>query len=468
MTRLFPFAVFLLMTAVTACTPKERTLVILSTNDIHAHIENFPRLASAVERCRDTVPVILVDAGDRWTGNAYVDLVEGRKPILELMHRLGYDLGTLGNHEFDVGQEQLEQAVADCGFPIICANIRCGAGASLKPFEPSRIISRGGVKVGFLAVVTNYGPNDHPDGHDALFEGLTFPDAVETAAAEAASLRGRCDVLAALTHIGLEKDRQLAGRCPDYDMIVGGHSHDRANEVVEGVSITQTGKNLKNVGVTTIRMRDGRIEGISFRLVPLENYDPHPLYEEMVEAYYANPELQRPVGELTAPADKVGLANLFAESVRRAGGAEIGIYHQGGVRLDTLSGKVPIAAVYDLDPFGSRVSTASMTPAQLRRLIIAKFNDTVNPGEAHCIDLYATTPYIVVTDSLFEAVDVRFPELEENRAYRVAMGDYVYKNYRDLEAEQGATLDSLVTDCLMTSLAAGPYTPDNRRRQNIE
>ena len=125
---------------------------------------------------------MLVDAGDRWTGNAYVDLAEGRRPVLELMQRLGYDLGTLGNHEFDVGQAVLESAVDGCGFPVICANIRSGEGAQLKPFEPTRILSRGGVTLGFVAVVTNYGPNGHPDGHDAIFEGLEFADAVQTAA----------------------------------------------------------------------------------------------------------------------------------------------------------------------------------------------------------------------------------------------------------------------------------------------
>ena len=62
-------------------------IVILSTNDMHAAIENFPRLAEAVEECRDTATVVLVDAGDRWTGNAFVDLApEPRKPIIDLMN----------------------------------------------------------------------------------------------------------------------------------------------------------------------------------------------------------------------------------------------------------------------------------------------------------------------------------------------------------------------------------------------
>lgn len=88
--------------AAVACAPRERTLVLLSTNDIHAQIDRFPQLAAAVEACRDTVAnVVLLDAGDRWTGNPYVDRAQTPgMPIIRLMNRLGYDAATLGNHEF--------------------------------------------------------------------------------------------------------------------------------------------------------------------------------------------------------------------------------------------------------------------------------------------------------------------------------------------------------------------------------
>ncbi|MBR5877239.1 MAG: bifunctional metallophosphatase/5'-nucleotidase, partial [Alistipes sp.] len=52
----------------------QRTLVIVSTTDIHSDISDLPRMATALKACRDTVETILVDAGDRWTGNAYVDM----------------------------------------------------------------------------------------------------------------------------------------------------------------------------------------------------------------------------------------------------------------------------------------------------------------------------------------------------------------------------------------------------------
>lgn len=464
----WPLALLLGFILGAGCTPSAREVVIISTNDIHAQIDQFPQLATAVERCRDTAEVILIDAGDRWTGNAYVDLAEERRPIIELMNRLEYDLAALGNHEFDGGQELLEHSAAYAEFPILCANLSCGEGALLRPFEPNRFLTRGGIRLGITSVVTNYGPNNHPDGHDHIFEGLSFSDAVQTAAAQQAHLASRSDITIALTHMGLERDRELAAAAPDYDLIIGGHSHDRANEQAGKVLITQTGKNLKQIGVTTIRLSPEGEKELRFRLLSLENYEPHPDYAAWVEEYKADPTLKRPVGVLTAPATRIGLAYLFAESVQAAAEAEIGLYHYGGVRLDTLGqGEVPILDIFNLDPFSSQVSTLNMTPEELRRLIITKFNDTVKPSEAHCIDLFATIPYTVVRDAKGDARDVEFPTLEPGRRYRVAMGDYVYKTYREVQGEEGMTLPIPVTDALLSTLARGEYTPSNTPKQQI-
>ena len=101
MKGMFRTGLILLAAAAAACAPRERTLVLLSTNDMHAKIQNFPRLAAAVENCRDTAQlVVLVDAGDRWTGNAYVDMAATPgMPMIALMNRLGYDVATLGRSE---------------------------------------------------------------------------------------------------------------------------------------------------------------------------------------------------------------------------------------------------------------------------------------------------------------------------------------------------------------------------------
>ncbi|MBR3801390.1 MAG: bifunctional metallophosphatase/5'-nucleotidase, partial [Rikenellaceae bacterium] len=77
--------IFLVSAFVVGCSPAPtRRVVVLSTNDIHGAIQQFPRLATAIAECRDTAEVVLVDAGDRWTGNAYVDKAEQRcLPVIE-------------------------------------------------------------------------------------------------------------------------------------------------------------------------------------------------------------------------------------------------------------------------------------------------------------------------------------------------------------------------------------------------
>lgn len=469
MKRTFLLPILLCVLFFAGCGERERRLVILSTNDMHAHIDEFPRLATAVTACRDTVATVLVDAGDRWTGNAYVDLAEGRLPVIELMNRLGYDAATFGNHEFDPGQPVLQQAIDYARFPIVCANCSADDGAALRTPRPYVVLDRGGVKLALVGVVTNYGSNNHPDGHDAIFEHLTFADAVETAA-RYTFLADSCDVLAALTHIGSEKDRELAEASSGYDLIIGGHSHERINEVVDGVLVTQTGKNLRSVGVTEIVLRGDRIAELSFRIVPLEGYAPDDAYQQMVDRYKTNPALQVPVAEVGAGADKTGLANLYARALKERARADVGFYHIGGVRLDTLApGTVPLARIYDMDPFGSHVSTMTMTPAQMRRMIVEKFNDPVNIGESHRIDLYSTAPYEILVDGDGDAVDVRFPDLKEGKRYKVAVGDYVFKNYRGLEYLDGSTTDLLVTDALRERLADGgkPFVADNTERQSV-
>lgn len=335
----------------------------------------------------------------------------------------------------------------------------------LKPYV---ILDREGEKFAFVAAVTNYGYNNHPDGHDAIFEGLRFTDAVQTLE-EYEYLRDSCQVLVALTHIGSKYDRELADEASEYDLIIGGHSHERINEVEDGVLITQTGRNLNMLGVTEVRLRGKEIRSLSFRLVPLADYAPDPVYQEMVETYRNNPVLKEKAGELTATADKVGVANIFLQALKRKSGSDVAFYHYGGIRRDSLSkGDLTRSDIYDLDPFISSVSVMEMTPEQMSKMVLTKYNDTVNKGESHRIDLFSTAPYVIRTDG-YDAVEVIFPGLVSGRKYKVAMGDYVFKNYQGLEYTNGETTQWLVPDVLMEYVANGgkPLAPDNTLRQSV-
>lgn len=459
------------LTAVAAsCAPRERTVVVLSTNDMHARIQRFPQLASAVAACRDTVPTLLIDAGDRWTGDAYVDKAPTPgMPMIRLMNRLGYDVATLGNHEFDFGQAFLGRMIDSMDFEVICANVVSDT-CTFPQLPPYAIVERGGIRFGLVGAVTNYEGPGHPAGNAASFAGLRFPDPQQEALRRAEELRGKVDVLVLVSHMGDDRDLELLAAGVPYDLVIGGHTHVLRDSTVNGTLLTQTGSNLKNVGATTIRMRGKRIESIDYRLVSLDGYPEAPEYRALVDESYADPELNAPVGVFGRAADKWGVANWMASAIADEADAEIGIYHIGGVRLDGIpAGGVSTGTVYGLEPFGTKIAEMTMTPADLRRMIVSKYNDEENRKEAHRIDLIATTPYVIVTDAADNALDVRFPALREGRSYRIAVSDYVFRNYRDLNYSEGRITDEPVAEVLLEELRDdSPLMPDNTPRQTVE
>ena len=154
----------------------------------------------------------------------------------------------------------------------------------------------------------------------------------------------------------------------------------------------------------------------------------------------------------------------MAEAIADEADAEVGFYHVGGVRLDSIpAGGMSTARVYDLEPFGTEIAVMRMTPAQMRRMILTKYNDTENRKESHRIDLVSTTPYEILTDAQDNALDVRFPKLREGRTYLVAISDYVFRNYRDLNYTDGGITGVKVADVLLEELEEeSPIDPDNR------
>ncbi|MBQ7856172.1 MAG: bifunctional metallophosphatase/5'-nucleotidase [Alistipes sp.] len=448
-------------------TLQKREIVIISTNDMHASLDNFPRLATAVQQCRDTVVTVLVDAGDRWTGNAFVDLADGRLPIIDLMNELEYDVATLGNHEFDAGQQTLGGAISHSDFVTLCANMESENDA-LATLPSSHIHkSDNCLCIGFCGVVTNY-DNGHPDGNDAVFEGLRFTDPMHSACHASNKLR-RCSLQVLVSHMGDDKDMEYAAGCNDYDIIIGGHTHKEVDTVINNVVIGQTGRRLKNVGVTRIRFQGCKPTDIEYENVPLSNYEPHPYFLQRIAEIQSNPTLRQNIGTLATPLNKVGLANLETALIAKATQVEVAFYHYGGIRLDELpAGGMSLATLFNLEPFSSHLYTMQMTPEQMRGMIIAKYNDRLNAKESHRIDLFCSEPYDIVVDGSGEAVDVRFPTLKRGRKYRVAMGDYIAKKYPGIEAEQVTPLPLKLLDVMEEHLRRNsPVAASNTPKQRI-
>ena len=151
--------------------------VILHTNDVHGEIARYAKVAALkAELEARGADVILVDAGDYSQGTIYVSVNKGADAVT-MMNAAGYDLATIGNHEFDYGYEQLMLNMAKANFQVLCANVSKD-GKSI--FDANTIIEKGGMKIGFFGLET---PEAQTKANPALIQGLTFLGAEDMYAA---------------------------------------------------------------------------------------------------------------------------------------------------------------------------------------------------------------------------------------------------------------------------------------------
>ena len=464
----FTFLAALVALATSCAAPTEK-IIIISTSDIHSKLDMLPRLATFVDevRAQDTARVFLVDAGDRWTGDPYVDMAPNAGlPIIEQMNRLGYDVATFGNHEFDMGLDTLQRRVEDVEFDLVLANVDTKETAWKQP-KPYTIKRAGRAKVGFIGLVTNYA-NGHPDGKDRIFVGTEFFSPEWAGQRYGRELREKCDVMVVISHCGLDRDTtNVASSFPMADLIVSGHTHERYSGTANGVAVVQGNNKLRAVGLTTISLRRGKVESVATEYLELPEVEKESTRAE-IQNYINDPYLNETIGTLTAEANKTALAQMMADEGRRVAGTDLAFYHIGGTRINHLAeGPVRRADIYELEPFSSDLIVTTMTLAEIEEMIINKFNDTTNYKESHRRDLIPSgMRYTIVTDpATGDAVDIRFDIPRRKELYTVAMSNYVFENKTypyTRRAEDGRT--PLVTSYLFDRLAEGPYTPDCRER----
>lgn len=456
-----------------ACTKKQQ-LIIVSTNDIHSAIGQVPRLATLVDSLRSVHPgkVLLIDAGDRWTGNPYVDFAESHgKPIIDLMNRLNYDASTYGNHEWDNGVDTLSLRMSEANFPKILANADMGS-TSMPKTDPYMFIDIDGLRVGLLGLIT-VDESGHPVGKDSSYEGITFTNPLDVAK-DYSRLSDSCDLYVAVTHIGLKVDSLLALQSPEIDLIIGGHSHDvipvgrKINETV----VTQTGRYLKFAGVTVVTHNGAKVLNIENSLVDLSTIAPAPQYQELVEGYTDNPYFKQHVGEVTEEMDKIALMNLYSDALRVECGAQFAFHNMGGMRIDKQKGgEITLSDIYFAEPFANEPELFYLTLEEIKDLILNKFNGT--DKESHTLDLYPSgMSYKIVTDGEGNGTDMFFETKQKpikGEKYSVILSDYVGSAYNFAEKGKGQTLNTKITSVVREYIEKNsPIVPQKTNRVEIE
>ena len=238
--------------------------VILHSNDVHGAVAGYAYMAALKTQYEaQGAEVILVDAGDYSQGTTYVSSTKGADAVA-MMNAAGYDVVTLGNHEFDYGYAQLAENMKQAKFKVLCADVFDANGKTI--FDGNTTYTtKSGVKLGFFGMET---PETQTKANPALIKGLKFAtdEAFYAAAKTQVAALKDADLVICLAHLGVDAESKpyrsydLYSKVEGIDFIIDGHSHTVMTKGENGEPIQSTGTAFANVGLIVIDDATKKIE----------------------------------------------------------------------------------------------------------------------------------------------------------------------------------------------------------------
>ncbi|HML21669.1 MAG TPA: bifunctional UDP-sugar hydrolase/5'-nucleotidase [Aggregatilinea sp.] len=358
-------------------------ITILYTGDIHANIERFLRLATLAYSQRYELTavgrhVILVDTGDAEDRACLEsDLTKGAA-IYRLMRTAGYQAAVVGNGLLlAYGPQVLRGVSSASNIPLLCANVltRDLHPTPLPGTSPTRIITCGTIRVGLIGLTTEI-----KDTYEQFYN-LRVPNTIEMARQQLHALRAQgCQVIGALSHLGYERDVELAETVPELNFIIGGHSHARmaAPRVIYGVPICHAGDRARYLGRLDLTLddHDKLVEWRGQILSVHEDLPPHPAVSTAWESIQEDVarKLEQEVTHLTAPAtlatdSACSLGQMAADALRERMHAQAAILVTGHFSGDLPEEAVTLGDMARACPSTANAGAAEVTGAQLLRAL---------------------------------------------------------------------------------------------------
>lgn len=370
---------------------EHQNVVVLYTNDVHCGIEEgigyagIAAYKAAYEK--KGYDVILVDNGDAIQGGPIGTLSKGLY-IIDIMNDLGYEIATIGNHEFDYGMDALNAAMDKAEFTYVAANFCDLEGNPL--LDPYVIRELGGWKVAFVGVAT---PETFTKSNPANFQdeegnyiynfcqgedGATLYAAVQKAV-DAATDEG-AEIVVAMTHLGTDASSapytssDLILNTTGIDAVLDGHSHSVweqeivLNAAGEEVLLSSTGTKLANLGALAITADEEGNPVVSTKLHSESLFQDDEAasfiasvkdqYEETLNEVVASTEVALTVkdpatGERAVRSAETNLGDLCADAYRSMLGSDIAFVNGGGVRADIEAGDITYGQILNVHPFGN-------------------------------------------------------------------------------------------------------------------
>lgn len=277
--------------------PGEKLITILHTNDTHSQIDpvdandkqyadkgGVARRATLVKRVRkDNANTLLIDAGDVFQGTPYFNFFKGEVEY-KSMSLIGYDVVTLGNHDFDNGVAGLVAAMKFANFDFVSSNYDVSNTPLASRVKPYVVRVIGGVRVGLFGLGVSPDNLITPEN----FKGVKYNDPVKASRDVVATLRGRerCTLVVGMSHLGYYPnpregeigDTQVAAQVDGIDFIASGHTHTFMKQPVitktpsgGNTVIFQVGRSGIYLGRVDFKIREGKVVASAGRLLDLRD-----------------------------------------------------------------------------------------------------------------------------------------------------------------------------------------------------
>ena len=472
----------------TPAAPEPVTLTIVHVNDLDrldgsGDRGGVARLATVVNEVRANAPHVLVTNGGDTISPSLLSSFDKGAHMIDLFNQVGFDAMVLGNHEFDFTPAVTAARIAEAEFPILSNNAVEPDGSLIDGVTENLLVDVGRYKVGVFGLTTASTPTISSSGT------VTFRPTAEVAAEQAAKLRDAgADLVVALAHTGSEEDRALM-RQGVVDLLLSGHDHDVRVEVGKGATFVESGAQAEFVTIIEVAMdtAEGRkgprfVWEPSIRVVNTVSVAPDPALQAAVDAYLGGLEQQLDIeiGTTSVELDsrrsvvrsrESGIANLFADAMRTATGADVALTNGGGIRADRTYPPGSVLMRRDIQselPFGNKTILLEVTGADL----LAALENGVGGVEMGA----GSFPHVSGMAFRFDAskprgsriadVTVGGEPLDLSRTYRLATNDFLgrggdgYDMFagapRLIDAASGKLMATQVIDAIA---AAGEIAP---------
>ncbi len=474
-----------------ALADKPITITLVHTNDLHAHIEpvriskkaygGYARQATIIKQIRATEKnVLLLNAGDSFQGTLFFNVYEGLADAA-CLNEMGYQAGTLGNHEFDRGPSVLSNYYQSVNFPIVSCNLDASQEPLLSSFvKPATIIQVGGEKFGIVGVTT-------PDTANISSPGpsLKFKDVVPSVQKTVDDLRKEgINKIILLSHVGFEEDCGYAKQLKGISLIVGGHSHtplgtpdlpgwpkataqyptyvkDAEGTDVAVVQAWEWGKVIGHLNVSFDAQ--GKVKKI-FNAKPIvvdESVPEDSVIKSMVTAFTKPIEnlKNQVVGETLSPltnkpegSGEMLMADVISDGMLAATakyGTVVAFVNSGGVRGSFEPGVITYGNAISVQPFSNTLVALDLTGEEIIKSLEQGASGTAGPtggflnpskGFSYSVD------YSKPVGSRVSAVTLNGEAISKDKTYTVALlsftaggGDFhdVIKNAKGKRVDSG-------------------------------